>query len=1320
MLRPVLGTAPLPSYACSNGSDDDEDGSVDFPTDTGCSGTTDIDERGTIDCDDAADDDLDTLFDYPSDPGCTAIGDTSELNAAIDCDDGVDDDGDTFTDYPDDPGCTSPTDTSELGTAQCDDGIDNDGVGGTDFPDDVDCENPTGVSEGSPGIVNAVFIATPVQGSSYCLPPCVVHLDAGASTATTTTRPFHELAYSFDCGEPDGGSYRFGSQPNDRRLVNEPKGPISGCVYRTPGIKTIKMRATNRIGGSDDAATTTVTVTDPITALGAANVWCLRNGGAATYYGCPLDADRDGACELDPGGHCTTTTNFTTALSTASADLAAKAIYFRAGDTFAVGSVFGLYNGLTTTAGVIGSFGTGAKPILTGSTNGLVTPRSHWTIAGFYTQPANGPVFGQIPHSPVVTNNFTIYGVKALNPQSCLTSTTNGGLTISDLGAVVDFECDVNPSAGDASGSHMFVRFDRFLMLGSEVDSHLQGEFNFRTVAMSHSAIQHSDFRNPGQAAPFGGGAGQRNPMQIRAWSTPGPSGTPPPKPDLFNVISDNKFVWHGGTGAGLAARMAIRTCEANDCPSDQSDAVTPVATPQEVADMVIERNLLVLNGVGIAQYIGAIWEGKGGRITIRDNIVDTQGIAANPTHALNFANQEAHYTNCSSCADDDIETYGNTWYYAENTAGVDFDMCVTQPGTTGHICALNLVYKPGDTGAGHTDQAGTIGTYTVNSNNKFATVNPFVALPPGFGLTDADDFTLNTVTGASDGGKDITTTPGFNLNKDFTGLCRPDSTSYDAGAFERGAVVCADTPRDSLTGLNLEKLGAENNKYGWILFADVMNTAKRQEATAFLQTLWDARDATTFATQSGYTVLTDANGYPTETYPFDPAGAVGPVVARAEVLYSNPWAPHGIYTATFTGTGSPQVRFSGDATTVICTSSPCSVRVDPTGGTAGVTVDIIQGNVTALSLLVPEEYRLDQWYRPTIDQLRGVDVVRNMNSIWVNGYPCSDGATAATSAACTHTWAARQPAAALQSGRKGLAWEHFFALCNEIDADCWAAIPHAAEASYGTNLGTLATSNLESGNRLWVDLSNESAWGGFDSQDYFLATATARGYTGTSAEKTQKAYVAKLAEFVAPIKATYPGAYIILNSQAANTTVTTNELTYWGDGTTPTAFNTTAENLDAVSIAPYFGFSTWDFYDACVGGGCPTEAALIAQAIFDLPAYVTTKISDQEAIITAAGLDMVAYEGGTLISHVAGSSSVANATLRAIVDRAVFLPAAEDMIDDYYDIWDAEGGLTFVHFGWVHPESVSGQMLIPDATDAPRTPMWRALQERIRSKRTE
>ncbi len=96
----------IPSFACSNNVDDDNDGLIDM-ADPGCLDVNDNSEyNAPSQCSDTIDNDLDGKIDL-SDPGCTNTQDNDEYNSPppVECADTIDNDLDGLIDYPNDPGC---------------------------------------------------------------------------------------------------------------------------------------------------------------------------------------------------------------------------------------------------------------------------------------------------------------------------------------------------------------------------------------------------------------------------------------------------------------------------------------------------------------------------------------------------------------------------------------------------------------------------------------------------------------------------------------------------------------------------------------------------------------------------------------------------------------------------------------------------------------------------------------------------------------------------------------------------------------------------------------------------------------------------------------------------------------------------------------------------------------------------------------------------------------------------------------------------------------------------------------------------------------
>lgn len=76
----LCGATP-PSPECSDGVDNDADGDIDFPQDTGCTSPSDSSEAGGVplnQCNDGIDNDGDSTTDFGSDVGCLSASDSSE------------------------------------------------------------------------------------------------------------------------------------------------------------------------------------------------------------------------------------------------------------------------------------------------------------------------------------------------------------------------------------------------------------------------------------------------------------------------------------------------------------------------------------------------------------------------------------------------------------------------------------------------------------------------------------------------------------------------------------------------------------------------------------------------------------------------------------------------------------------------------------------------------------------------------------------------------------------------------------------------------------------------------------------------------------------------------------------------------------------------------------------------------------------------------------------------------------------------------------------------------------------------------------------
>src|SRR3989344_8151694 len=103
----------------------------------------------------------------------------------------------------------------------------------------------------APGDLTASLVAS----RTSCVAPCAVFFDATGTTDITTSRPFHDLDYSWSFGDPSSGNWATDGLPR-----NIAKGPIAGHVYETLGAHVVTLNARDAAGNTDSKQVT-VTVT---------------------------------------------------------------------------------------------------------------------------------------------------------------------------------------------------------------------------------------------------------------------------------------------------------------------------------------------------------------------------------------------------------------------------------------------------------------------------------------------------------------------------------------------------------------------------------------------------------------------------------------------------------------------------------------------------------------------------------------------------------------------------------------------------------------------------------------------------------------------------------------------------------------------------------------------------------------------------------------------------------------------------------------------------------------------------------------------------
>lgn len=303
--------------------------------------------------------------------------------------------------------------------------------------------------------------------------------------------------------------------------------------------------------------------------------------------------------------------------------------------------------------------------------------------------------------------------------------------------------------------------------------------------------------------------------------------------------------------------------------------------------------------------------------------------------------------------------------------------------------------------------------------------------------------------------------------------------------------------------------------------------------------------------------------------------------------------------------------------------------------------------------------------------------------------------------------------------------------LCNAVSADCWLNIPHKADNDYITRMAQLVHASLGTGQKVYVELSNEVWNGSFQQSAY----ATAQGKTlwpgakATDYDYNRSWYGMRVAQTCDIWKSTWGSdanrVVCVMGAQAAGAYSATQALDcplWTGTGNAPCS----KHGIDAVAIAPYFGFftmpTTW--LSDPDGGLAKLFQQLFSGGVL-AGGYAGGDIkqtSDWEAAYRTAlapyKLPFIAYEAGQSFQgfpkYLDGSAMV-NSYIAANRD-----PRMGQAYTTALNNWKANGGQLYMNFQDICTASKYGEWgalesfmdPVSPLTSAP--PKWQALQNFI------
>jgi GT2 family glycosyltransferase len=175
--------------------------------------------------------------------------------------------------------------------------------------------------------------------------PLAVFFDASGTKAEGSTRPFQDLAYCWEFGDPRSGDFSTTGQSR-----NQARGPVAAHVFETPGTYTVKVRARDASGRVAERSVS-VTIDDPERVFAGQGTVCFS--GAGNFDGCPAGASRVTAQVLSAlKGHVQPN----------------RRLLLRRGESFRADAALPINN---QGPGIVGAFGKGARPKIISQKSGI-------------------------------------------------------------------------------------------------------------------------------------------------------------------------------------------------------------------------------------------------------------------------------------------------------------------------------------------------------------------------------------------------------------------------------------------------------------------------------------------------------------------------------------------------------------------------------------------------------------------------------------------------------------------------------------------------------------------------------------------------------------------------------------------------------------------------------------------------------------------------------------------------------------------------------------------------------------------------------------
>jgi PKD repeat protein len=295
--------------------------------------------------------------------------------------------------------------------------------------------------------INLSLVPSRMTGAA----PLTVFFDATGTADTLTPRPFHDVEYRWDFGDPGSGVWHNGSRAGVASR-NTATGAIAAHLFETPGIYTVSLTALD--GTNSASASVSIVVQDPEVVWAGTMTVCFSTSG--DFTGAPAGARQVVASSWGGTG------------TPPAYAAAGTRILLRRGETWVTAAGAATIN--AAGPGFIGAFGSGPAPrIQAASDMGAYTSliqfganADDWRVADLELDGAGNATSRGLGAGGGSGARLTLLRLNA-HDLNC------GVIWTMDDSAI--FDSTITRSAGSSSyGAYILTNIQHFAFLGNFVD----------------------------------------------------------------------------------------------------------------------------------------------------------------------------------------------------------------------------------------------------------------------------------------------------------------------------------------------------------------------------------------------------------------------------------------------------------------------------------------------------------------------------------------------------------------------------------------------------------------------------------------------------------------------------------------------------------------------------------------------------------------------------------------------------------------------------------------------------------------------------------